>query len=285
MKLADDATLNVDLLRPKPTDMESLIAEARNADVVLFVGGISPALEREQASVNEPGFKGGDRTSIELPQCQRDIIAALHNAGVKVVMVNCSGSAVALTPENEICNAILQAWYPGEQGGTAVAEILYGDVNPSGKLPITFYASDNQLPDYDDYAMEGRTYRYLKEAPLYPFGYGLTYTDFSYDGVTYDGESVKVKVSNDGKRAGTETVELYIKRPADVEGPSKSLRGYTRVDLAAGESKEVEIPLPRDLFETWDAESGLMNVLPGEYEIFVGGSSDDKDLKKITVKI
>ncbi len=285
MQLADDATLNVDLLRSRPTDVKSIVEAAREADVVLFIGGISPALEREQASVNEPGFKGGDRTSIELPECQRKLIAALHDAGAKVVMVNCSGSAVALTPEHDICNAILQAWYPGEQGGTAVAEILYGEVEPSGKLPITFYSSDSQLPEYDDYSMTGRTYRYLKEKPLYPFGYGLGYTDFSYGKVKYDGKAVKVKVSNVGKRPGTETVELYIRRPDDVAGPSKSLRGYTRVDLQPGESKMVEIPLPLDLFETWDEENGLMNVLPGKYEVFVGSSSDDKDLKKITVKI
>ncbi len=285
MQLADDATLNVDLLRSKPTDMQSLLGDAKDADVVLFVGGISPALEREQASVNEPGFKGGDRTSIELPECQRKIIAALHDAGVKVVLVNCSGSAVALTPENEICNAILQAWYPGEQGGLAVAEIIYGDVNPSGKLPITFYSGDHQLPDYNDYSMSGRTYRYLKDEPLYPFGYGLGYTTFAYDKVKYDGKSVKVKVSNKGKCCGTETVELYIKRPEDIDGPSKSLRGYARVDLEAGQSKEVEIPLPLDLFETWDEASGLMNVIPGKYEILVGGSSSDADLKKITVQI
>lgn len=285
MQLADDATLNVDLLRSKPTDMQSLISDACKADVVLFVGGISPALEREQASVNEPGFKGGDRTSIELPECQRKLISSLHDAGVKVVLVNCSGSAVALTPENEICNAILQAWYPGEQGGTAVAEILYGEVNPSGKLPITFYSDDSQLPDYNDYSMAGRTYRYLKEEPLYPFGYGLGYTTFAYDKLKYDGKSVKVKVSNKGKRCGTETVELYIKRLDDVNGPAKTLRGYARVKLEAGQSKEVEIPFPLDLFETWDEATGLMNVLPGKYEILVGGSSYDKDLKKITVKI
>ncbi len=285
MQLADDATLNVDLLRSRPTDIQSLLADAENADVVLFVGGISPALEREQASVNEPGFKGGDRTSIELPECQRKIIAAIHDAGKKVVMVNCSGSAVALAPENDICNAILQTWYPGEQGGTAVAEIIYGDVNPSGKLPVTFYSSDAQLPAYDDYSMNGRTYRYLKEDPLYPFGFGLTYTSFDYDNVKYDGNNVKVKVSNTGKRAGTEIVELYIKRPSDVEGPSKSLRGYARVDLEPGQSKNVEIPLHLDLFETWDEESGSMNVISGEYEIFVGGSSRDADLKKINVSI
>lgn len=285
MQLLDDATLNIDLLRPNPTDMQSLLASAHDADVVIFVGGISPALEREQASVKEPGFKGGDRTSIELPECQRKILAALHDAGSKVVFVNCSGSAVAISPENEICNAILQAWYPGEQGGTAVAEIIYGDVNPSGKLPVTFYASDDQLPDFDDYSMKGRTYRYFKGKPLYPFGYGLSYTTFDYGKVKYKDNAVKVKVTNKGKRAGTETVEVYIKRLADTEGPSKSLRGYARVNLEAGESKEVEIPLPLDLFETWDEASQSMNVLPGKYEVFVGGSSDEKDLSKITLNI
>lgn len=220
------------------------VAQAKDAEVVIFVGGISPAYEREEAKVREPGFDDGDRTSIELPAPQREIIRALHEAGKKIVLVNCSGSAVALTPENEICDAILQAWYPGEQGGHAIADVLFGDYNPSGKLPVTFYKDDSQLPGFDDYLMAGRTYRYMKQEPLYQFGHGLSYTTFDISKPTYKNDKVKVRVKNTGKREGTEIVQVYMRRPADTAGPNKTLRGYARVDLAPGESKDVEIDFP-----------------------------------------
>lgn len=285
MQLEDDATLNFDILRQRDITIDEIVAHAADVDVVIFVGGISPALEREQAKVTEPGFHGGDRTSIELPQCQRDILAALHRAGKKVVLVNCSGSPVALTPENSTCNAILQAWYPGQEGGTAIADILFGDVNPSGKLPVTFYADDSQLPDFEDYRMAGRTYRYLTSAPLYPFGHGLSYTDFEISSPVYADGKVSVTVRNTGKRAGTEVVQLYIRRSADTDGPAKTLRGYARVDLQPGESKQVVLDMPRDNFKTWDEHSQSMAVVPGEHLIMVGSSSADKDLKTIKVKL
>lgn len=285
MQLEDDATLNFDILRQRDITIDEIVARAADVDVVIFVGGISPALEREQAKVTEPGFHGGDRTSIELPRCQRDILAALHRAGKKVVLVNCSGSPVALTPENSTCNAILQAWYPGQEGGTAIADILFGDVNPSGKLPVTFYADDSQLPDFEDYRMTGRTYRYLTSAPLYPFGHGLSYTDFEISEPVYTDSKVSVTVKNTGKRAGTEVVQLYIRRSADTEGPAKTLRGYARVDLQPGESKQIVLDMPRDNFKTWDEHSQSMAVVPGEHLIMVGSSSADKDLKTIKVKL
>ena len=185
MQLKDDATFNFDLQRNSDITVDEIVAAAADADIVVYVGGISPALEREQAKVTEPGFDNGDRTSIELPQCQRDILAALSRAGKRVVLVNCSGSAVALTPESKICDAIVQAWYPGQEGGTAIADVLFGDYNPSGKLPVTFYTCDAQLPPFDEYRMDGRTYRYLREAPLYPFGYGMSYTTFKYGKARY----------------------------------------------------------------------------------------------------
>ena len=144
----------------------------------VFVGGISPSLEGEEMGVDLPGFKKGDRTSIELPEVQRNLLAALHRAGKKVILVNCSGSPVGLVPETETCEAILQAWYPGQQGGRAVADVLFGDYNPAGRLPVTFYRNIEQLPDFEDYNMTGRTYRFMKERPLFPFGYGLSYTTF-----------------------------------------------------------------------------------------------------------
>lgn len=285
MQLEDDATLNFDILRQREISIPEIVARASDADVVIFVGGISPALEREQAKVTEPGFHGGDRTSIELPQCQRDILAALHRAGKQVVLVNCSGSPVALTPENSTCDAILQAWYAGQEGGTAIADILFGDYNPSGKLPVTFYADDSQLPDFEDYRMAGRTYRYLDSTPLYPFGHGLSYTTFEIGKPVYKNGKVTVKVKNTGKHYGTETVQLYIRRTADTEGPDKSLRGYARVDLKPGESKTLELPMPRENFKNWDEQSQTMAVVPGEYQIMVGNSSSDNDLKSIKVRL
>ncbi len=285
MQLEDDATLNFDIMRTRQVTAADAVAQAKDADVVIFAGGISPAYEREEAKVREPGFDDGDRTSIELPAPQREILKALHEAGKKIVLVNCSGSAVALTPENETCDAILQAWYPGEQGGYAVTDVLFGDYNPSGKLPVTFYRDDSQLPAFDDYLMAGRTYRYMRQAPLYPFGYGLSYTTFDISKPKYKNGKVTVSVKNTGKVSGTEIVQVYMRRPSDTAGPNKTLRGYTRVDLAPGQSKTVEIDFPRELFENWDEAAQEMRVVPGEYELMVGSSSDAKDLKTIKVKI
>ena len=285
MQLEDDATLNFDILRSRDVTPADAVAAAKGAEVVIFIGGISPAYEREEAKVNEPGFDNGDRTSIELPEPQREIIKALHEAGKKIVFVNCSGSAVALPPENEICDAILQAWYPGEQGGYAIADVIFGDYNPSGKLPVTFYKNDSQLPAFDNYLMEGRTYRYMKEDPLYQFGYGLSYTTFDISKPVYSDGVIKVRVKNTGKVAGTEVVQVYLRRPADADGPNKTLRGYARVELAPGESRDVEIDFPRHLFENWDEKNQEMRVVPGEYELMVGSSSADRDLKKIKVRI
>ena len=256
-------------------------------ETVIFVGGISPNLEREEAKVAEPGFDNGDRTSIELPAVQRAILKALHEAGKKVVLVNCSGSAVALTPEVKTCDAILQAWYPGEQGGHAVADVLFGDYNPGGKLPVTFYKDDSQLPPFDEYRMTNRTYRYFKGEPLFRFGHGLSYTTFAVGKPVYDKASgkVTVNVTNTGDRDGAEVVQAYLRNPVDADGPDKTLRGFTRVELKAGEAKNVTINLPRDSFEWWDKESNTMRVKPGRYEIMVGTSSADKDLQTIGVEI
>lgn len=281
------ASLGFDVSRIRQLTIPEVTNAVRDAGTVVFIGGISPNLEREEAKVTEVGFDNGDRTSIELPAVQRDLLKALHEAGKKVVLVNCSGSAVALTPELQTCDAILQAWYPGEQGGTAVADVLFGDYNPGGKLPVTFYKNDSQLPPFDDYDMANRTYRYFKGAPLFPFGYGLSYTTFKVGTPAYDATSGKitVKVSNTGKRDGVEIVQAYMRNTADTAGPLKSLRGFARVSLNAGETKTVEIDFPRKSFEGWDVETNTMRVVPGKYDIMVGTSSADQDLNKISVDI
>ena len=283
------AIMQFDIRRNYTPTREQLLAQIGNAKTVVFVGGISPRVEGEQMRVSDPGFKGGDRTSIELPQVQRDMLRLLHDAGKRVVFVNCSGGAVALTPETEICDAILQWWYGGEQGGQALAEVLTGRVNPSGKLPVTFYKDDSQLPDFLDYRMRNRTYRYFQGEPLFPFGHGLSYTTFTLSSPAYsvhEGSAVVTcNVKNTGRREGTETVQVYLRRPADTDGPLKTLRAYQRVTLKPGQSSTVSIDLPRERFETWDAATNTMRVLPGQYELMVGTSSADKDLQKVLIDL
>jgi beta-glucosidase len=209
----------------------------------------------------------------------------LHEAGKKVVFINCSGGAMALVPELETCNAIIQGWYGGERGGEALAEVLTGQYNPCGKLPVTFYRSVNDLPDFLDYAMTNRTYRYFRGEALFPFGYGLSYTTFSICKPSYKKNKVRVTIKNTGEREGTEVLQVYIRRIADTEGPLKTLRAYQRVQLKAGESKTVDIDFPRDRFEGWDTKSNTMRVVPGKYELMVGSSSADRDLQKISVTV
>lgn len=279
------AILAFDIAKKETASPAQIVSRAADADVVIFVGGISPRLEGEEMKVSEPGFKGGDRTSIELPQAQRDMIAALKQAGKRIVLVNCSGSAVALTPETKNCEAILQAWYGGEAGGQAVADVLFGDYNPAGKLPVTFYKHDADLPDFEDYRMHNRTYRYFKGEALFPFGYGLSYTTFAYSQLRYADGKVSVNVRNTGTRDGEEVVEVYVRRVADADGPIKSLRGFKRIALKAGESRTVRIDFPRERFEGWDPSTNTMRVVPGRYQLMVGGSSRSEDLIKTYLNI
>lgn len=239
-----------------------------------------------------PGFRGGDRTDIELPQAQRDLIGALKAGGKKVIFVNCSGSAVALEPESIHADAILQSWYPGQAGGTAVADVIFGDYNPGGRLPVTFYKHIGQLPDYEDYSMKGRTYRFMDEEPLYPFGYGLSYTRFEY-GKAKMPKTVKantavrisVPLKNNGKMAGDEVVQIYVRNLQDPDGAVKTLRAFRRVTLDAGERQQIVFDLPGSTFEFYDTTTNTMRVKPGRYQLMYGGSSSDKDLKKITVTV
>ena len=257
-------------LIPWKRDVQQQVEAAKDAKTVVFCGGISPRLEGEEMNVDEPGFKGGDRTMIELPQYQRDILAALHKAGKRVILALCSGSAIGLVPEQQSTDAILQVWYGGQAGGQAVAEVLFGRVNPSGKLPVTFYRNVDQLPDFEDYNMEGHTYRFFRGEPLYPFGYGLSYSKFIYGKPRFADGKLTLSVSNKSKRDGTETVLVYINKVGDTDGPIRTLRAFQRVDVAAGSTQNVSIPLPDSAFEWWDVKSNAMRILPGEYIIQVG---------------
>ena len=285
VQVSDFAFLGFDIQHKVAPTHQELLAQIGDTETVIFVGGISPKLEGEEMRVNEEGFKGGDRTSIELPKAQRETLAMLHKAGKKVIFVNCSGSAMALVPELESCDAILQAWYGGELGGQALAEVLFGKYNPSGKLPITFYKSTDELPDFLDYTMKNRTYRYYTGEALFPFGYGLSYTTFDIGQPTYKNNKVQVRVRNTGDKEGLETVQVYIRNLNDANGPLKTLRAYQQVSLKPSEVKTVNIDLPRSSFEGWDVKTNTMRVVPGRYELMVGNSSADGDLKKTTVII
>ena len=281
----DVAALQFDLGHLGEMDAKRLLDEVGDAEIVIFVGGISPRLEGEEMSVKEPGFKGGDREDIELPEAQRNALATLYEAGKRIVLVNCSGSAMGLEPENGRSEAILQAWYGGEAGGQAVGEILFGAVNPSGKLPVTFYKSVAQLPDYQDYTMKGRTYRYFDGEPLYSFGFGLSYTSFEVGEPQWDGKAVSVEISNTGSMEGSEILQVYIRRKGDNDGPIKALRGFKRVSLEAGETAMVRIDIPENHLETWDSSTNTMRLVPGKYEFLVGTSSRDSDLKVLEISL
>jgi beta-glucosidase len=286
------ANLEFNFGKEVDVDYTDLLTKLKGTDVVVFVGGISTQLEGEEMPVSYPGFKGGDRTDIELPLVQRNCLKALKQAGKKVIFVNCSGSAIALFPETETCDAILQAWYGGESGGQAVADVLFGDYNPSGKLPVTFYRDSKQLPDFENYSMKGRTYRYMSD-PLFPFGFGLSYTTFSVgtaeisrNKINMDGNvELIIPVSNTGKRTGTEIIQVYVHRVNDTDGPLKTLKGFKRIELTAGKSDKVVINLPSESFEFFDRTSGRLAVTPGEYEIWYGNSSDVSDLKMELITI
>ena len=301
--------LNFDIEHKTTPTREQLLAQVGDAETVIFVGGISPSLEGEEMRVSEPGFRGGDRTSIELPQAQRDVLRMLHEAGKRVVFVNCSGGAMGLVPELESCDAIVQWWYGGEQGGRALADVLFGDYNPSGKLPVTFYKNVDELPDFLDYTMRGRTYRYYEGQPVFPFGHGLSYTTFSLSSPKFTpakkapvsatvpatvpaavpaaspAGTVTLTAKNTGTREGIETIQVYIRNTADKEGPLKTLRAYRQVQLKPGQQQTVAIPLSRQSFEGWDAKTNTMRVIPGKYDIMVGNSSADAALQKISVNI
>jgi beta-glucosidase len=265
------------------------IAAAKNADVVIAVVGITSRLEGEEMPVNEPGFLGGDRTSLDLPQPEEDLVEAVAATGKPLVVVLMNGSALAVNWPSEHANAILEAWYSGEEGGAAIAETLSGKNNPAGRLPVTFYRDINQLPNFEDYSMQNRTYRYFEGKPLYPFGYGLSYTSFTYSDLSLPLTGVKagdpvaadVTVTNSGKAAGDEVVELYLKFPPVNGAPRIALRGFQRIHLNPGASQKVHFELKdRDLGMV--TENGDPIIAGGEYTISIGGGQPDTGAPGVT---
>jgi beta-glucosidase len=286
-----EMTLGWDLGVPKEVNsFDQAVEFTRQADVAIFVGGLSATLEGEEMSVPYPGFAGGDRKDINLPQTQAKMLQAMQATGKPVVFVLLTGSAVAVNWEQENLPAILCGWYPG-QHGDAVADVLFGTYNPAGRLPVTFYKSIDQLPPFENYDMQGRTYRYFKGEPLYPFGHGLSYTAFKYSDLKInkkqaavdDAVEISFTIANTGKIDGDEVPQLYVR---DVEFklpmPLKQLRGFKRIHLKAGESKTITFKLtPNQDMNYYDAKKSDYAVEPGDFEIQIGSSSADVRLKGI----
>jgi beta-glucosidase len=277
---------------PEKPDAEmqaEAVAAAQSADMVIYAGGISPKLEGEEMFVDYDGFHGGDRTRIELPAVQMALLKALFATGKPIVFVNCSGSAIAMPWAAENLPAILQAWYPGEEGGRAVAEVLFGDVNPAGRLPVTFYRSTSDLPPFDDYSMSNRTYRYFDGTPLFAFGHGLSYTRFDYSDARLinattvtAGGTVKLvfDVKNTGTRDGDEVAQVYFRHVNSAMPQAKlALCGFARMHLSPGATARVDMDIPADRFRYWDTTHQRYTVEPGDYELLVGAASDDLRLQ------
>jgi beta-glucosidase len=272
---------------PKPSP--EAIAAAKAADVIVAVLGITSELEGEQMPVSEEGFKGGDRTSIDLPKPEEELLEAVTATGKPVVLILANGSALAVNWAKEHANAILESWYAGEEGGAAIAETLSGKNNPAGRLPVTFYTGVDQLPPFEDYAMKGRTYRYFEGKPLYPFGYGLSYTTFSYSGLTLPKRAIKagdpltaeVTVTNTGKRDGDEVTQLYLEFPHIAGAPLRALRGFKRVHLKVGESQTVQFEL-RDRDFSMVTEAGAPIVAKGKYSVSVGGGQPNTEAPSVS---
>ena len=273
------ALLRGDICERILVDFTDLAKEVSAADAIIIIGGISAQMEGE----------GGDKADINLPKVQQMLLKAMHATGRPVVFVNCSGSAIAFGGIEDQYDALLQAWYAGQGGAKALAEVLFGDYNPGGKLPVTFYASNDDLPDFLDYRMENRTYRYFRGKALYPFGYGLSYTTFSIgkgqlsaSTMNKDGKvTLTVPVTNTGKREGTETVQVYVKALDYPEAPIKSLKGFQKLSLKAGETATATITLDGESFEYYDEAIDELSTRPGRYHILYGNSSQEKDLKMI----
>ena len=244
-----------------------------------MVSGISSDIEGE----------GHDRSSIELPEVQQQLLAELDATGKPIVLVNVSGSAIGFGNVESKYDALIQAWYGGQACGEAVADVLFGNYNPAGRLPVTFYASTDQLPDFQDYSMNNRTYRYFKGEPLYAFGYGLSYTTFSYGDAKTAGKAknmtLTVPVTNTGKMDGDEVIQVYVKSLDDADAPIKSLAGFARENIPAGQTKTVKVELSKDAFCFYDEATDGLKFRPGRYRILYGGSSLDKDLKSIEITL
>jgi beta-glucosidase len=264
--------------RVVPMNAANILARVKDADAIIFVGGISPQLEGEEMTVKVPGFSGGDRTTIGLPQVQTDLLKVLHSSGKPVIFTMMSGSALATPWEAANLPALLTSWYGGQSAGTALADVLFGDYNPAGRLPVTFYKSETQLPAFDNYSMAGRTYRYFTGEPLFPFGHGLSYTTFKYSilkvlskPATGQPIRVSVEVQNTGARAGDEVVQLYVRHPGATGRVARhALEGFRRINLAPGARQTVQFTLSPRQLSRLDAQARRVEA-PGKVQLFVGG--------------
>ena len=277
------AMLSAIFCRRELANFEGLASKASDADAILVIGGITARQEGE----------GGDRPDIELPKVQQRLLSAMHATGKPVVFINCSGSAMALASVEDKYDALIQAWYGGQGAAYALADLVFGDCNPSGKLPVTFYASTDQLPDFLNYDMDGRTYRYFEGTPLYPFGYGLSYTSFEYGKARLSKQSVRagsgvditIPVTNSGTLDGEEVVQVYVKSLDNPDAPIKSLKGFKKVGIEAGRTVKVRISLRPDSFAYYDPAVDGLSVRPGNYKILYGSSSADKDLQELDFQV
>ena len=277
------ALLRGDICERHLIDFTDLANQVKDADAIVIIGGISAQMEGE----------GGDKEDIELPKVQQKLVKAMHQTGKPVIFVNCSGSAIAFGSVEGEYDALLQAWYAGQGGAKALAEVLFGDYNPGGKLPVTFYRSNNDLPDFLDYSMKNRTYRYFTGVPQYAFGYGLSYTTFSVGDANISAKQMKkndkvtltIPVTNTGKREGTETVQVYVKRLDDAGAPIKALKGFQKLNLKAGETQQAAITLDGEVFEYYDELIDELSTKAGRYQILYGTSSMDKDLKSLDFEV
>ena len=277
------AMLRGDICERKLVDYTDIANDVKQADAIIVIGGISASMEGE----------GGDKADIELPKVQQRLLEAMRGTGKPVVMVNCSGSAIAFGSVEDNYDALIQAWYPGQGGAKALADVIFGDYNPSGKLPVTFYTSNNDLPDFLDYSMENRTYRYFKGNALYPFGYGMSYTTFNYgkaklskSSMKKDGKiTVTIPVTNTGNREGEEIVQVYVKALEYADAPIKSLKGFQKIKLAAGETGKAVITLDGESFEYYDPSIDELSTRSGKYQIMYGSSSLDKDLQVLDFSV
>ncbi len=280
---ASFAQLRADFCQRKFADFEEEKALVKDADAIIIIGGISAQMEGE----------GGDKADIELPAVQQRLVRAMHATGKPVVFVNCSGSAIAFASVEGQYDALLQAWYPGQGGSKALAEVIFGDYNPSGKLPVTFYASTNDLPDFLDYSMDNRTYKYFRGKPQYAFGYGLSYTTFEYGKAKISKSSMKkdgkvtitVPVKNTGKMEGAETVQVYVQALDKADAPIKALQGFEKLTIAPGATGKARITLDGEAFSFYDEAVDGLSVYPGKYRILYGSSSRDEDLQAIEFQV
>jgi beta-glucosidase len=269
--------------------MDQAVSIAAKSDVIIFCGGISPDLEGEEMDVKIDGFSGGDRTHMNLPSDQQKLLEKLKETGKPIILVLTNGSALSINWAKDNIPAIVETWYPGEEGGNALADVLFGDYNPAGRLPVTFYKSLSDLPPFEDYSMSGRTYRYFKGQPLFPFGFGLSYTMFDYktcqtDKSVYSGTDtiqLKVTMKNTGERDGDEVVQVYYAKPSSaLQHPVKSLVGFCRLNIPIGKEMTANILIPATTLRIYDPNSQTYTVESGKYLLNIGSSSENFKLKK-----